>query len=1447
MLMNLVSRIITLAFSVALLLVGSGGATFSDATSIDLRPPSGSPMIRLPGHIIPALKQARRIKSAPNAGEQPLTITLVLRRDNQKGFEHLLHALYNPKSKQFHHFLTQEQIADRFGPSRQDYDAVLHYLESNAFKIVQGSRNRMTITARATRARVERAFEIDLANYRIGKRTFYANDRAPALPASIAPHVQAVVGLSNLARPVHVGSSEILSQFPPQNNGTVAYTCYLASQLEDTVGGFSQVGGAFKIDTAPLDRATGFAVTLLQYQCAADELNLVAAYAASLNADPIQPGQGQTIGLLEFDNFHTSDVQNFLNLIGYGSLIGNLSEVDVGGSAGAPGSGESEVLLDIDAVMSTAPGAKVVVYDGPFQGRGSFQTMFNAMINGGVNVISNSWAYCEDQTDAADLSSLDQVLANAAAAGITVVTGAGDHGSTCLDGSPNTVSVPADSPHITAVGGTTAKPGILGTYGSETWWDGTNATPPTGQGGFGLSRVFSRPSYQNGLNASAQRSVPDVTAPADPDQGHLICQADAGGCPTNLLYGGTSVAAPIWAAFAASLNQALGRNLGFLNPLLYPLAGTAAFHSATSMGTDFTHVGLGSPDVAQLKMALANQTAGSAVLANSTVTGFPFLVQDDGVSQAGVAVMLFDSNYNPVSGQNVTLSANSGSHAVITTVNGTTNQSSGAALFTVTDTVPEAVTLTASTGSGTLPQTATITFVSPPAASGGISAKPTSVTANGISTTSITVTLKDAKGSPSPGKLIGLSQGNGASQVSGTSGMTGSGGTVTFIATDKVQESVTYTATDITDGNLPVPGSAPVDFTNATSAPPCNIAVPTPASGYALTTFASGFIYDSGNCVGPVGLAFGSQGNLYVGDYQSGALYKFGQQGGAADAGHEVGIPWKVAGLTGMVFTKDGSFYAAGKLGPFCADLSNIGQFNPANGAAIRTNISSPGCPTALAVDPISGDLFVSNGAINRISNFATGQGTLTAYSNPGAADGLTFGSDGTLYTAGESNNTIYSITGTNSISPGIATVVTTLPGGPDGIALESNSSAPGHPILYVNRNDGTLSRIDTSVSPPAITNIFTGGSRGDFVTVGPDGCLYATQTDRVIKVTNADGTCSFAPISVTPLVVLSPTVVSPSPVQSSPLTLTATLENMPTPAGIQINLAVVGANPGLYTGTTDANGSVTFTYRGTYSGLDQVTAIANPGASQLLSNVVNVTWTAGPHTTFIGTNQSPAAGTTSQPVTLIGTLVDVSVSPQIGLAGQTLNFSLAGQKCSAATDGSGTATCSVNPNAVAGTYPLTVSFAGNSSFAASNASKRFDLSSPVPTPTPTPTPSPTPAPSERTHVMIVPPIVHFSARVGRTSRPREVIVFNRGPGGLRIDNIAISGPFEIRDSSCTGTIGSFRRCTVSLTFRAQVEGKAHGSLIFTDDAGDGTQIVRLVGSGVPADRDDPDSGTDID
>jgi hypothetical protein len=116
------------------------------------------------------------------------------------------------------------------------------------------------------------------------------------------------------------------------------------------------------------------------------------------------------------------------------------------------------------------------------------------------------------------------------------------------------------------------------------------------------------------------RSVPDVVSPGNPGLGLKICEADAGGCPTGLQYGGTSLSTPMWAGFAAVLNEIAGHPLGWLNPLVYPLAATSSFHSAAGMKSDFAHVGLGSPNGDLLALALTGGKPGPVDASVSSVT-----------------------------------------------------------------------------------------------------------------------------------------------------------------------------------------------------------------------------------------------------------------------------------------------------------------------------------------------------------------------------------------------------------------------------------------------------------------------------------------------------------------------------------------------------------------------------------------------------------------------------------------------------------------------------------------------------------------------------------------------------------------------------------------------------------------------------------------------------------
>jgi hypothetical protein len=1336
----------------------------------------------------------------------PMTLTLVLKRDDPAAFDRYMRDVYDPNSKHFRHFLTQTQLTRQFGPSRQTYRSVLDYLQQNGFELVEGSNNRLTLTVRGTRSQVERAFELRVGDYRLGEQAFYANSSDPALPADLAGHIQGIAGLSNLAFPkpgialilAFCAAAVSLMGLNAFNMGNAAaasaktaatleaeFAAAAASSAAKAAGAGAVAGGvvcAFAaLGTAAgdyLDNATGGPAPgpppqLGPRPWVGRAWNGFNGWLNSLGDQPVQgvsgrdksmrpgtkaaqastPGNNpaQTIGLVEFDTFNTSDVVNFLAYLGApASQIDDLTQVPVNGGVATPGSGESEVLLDIEAALTIAPGAKVVVYDAPFTGRATdYSAVFNAMINGGVTVISNSWASCEDQVSQADAQAIDAVLQTAAASGISVFNGTGDSGSTCLDGSPNTISVPADSPNATAVGGTSLTFGPGYTYGSETWWNGTNAVPPTGQGGYGVSRYFAVPSYQSALNSGSGRSVPDVSMNADPISGFFLCQADAGGCPTGGAYGGTSLATPVWAAIAAMINNRVGKNLGAYNLQLYPLAGSAGFHNAASMGSDFAHVGLGSPDIDNLSLLLAGQTVGT-VDANvsslgqftdigpsgNTVVAVP-AISADGKTTGVITATLYDSNGNAVAGKSVSLATQSGTTATVSPASVTTN-SNGSANFLVTDLNPEVLTLTATdtTDGIQLAQTTGLIFVAPSASSASLTTFPTAVPADGSSTTTLTVVLKDSLGRASTGKIVNISQGTGHAVITGpTPAVTDTNGQIQFTATDDTNESVAFAATDASDGNLPVPGSGAVTFSGATASD-CTDNPATGANGYTVTTFATGFPasdfnYSNINLSGCPGVGnpyFTSAGTVLLPDFRTGDLYQLGLSGGAVTSGNvlvnldpTVGTP--VPGLDGNIYA---SRFATGN-GFYSGDVI---QIDPTTGAIVRELATGLTCPNSLVVDPLSGDLFFDdqctgggsdNPSVFRISGPGGTNPTVSTYASlpvGGGQQQLAFAPNGTLFAvSGGAGNAaeVVQIGGTNTPAPPVVTALSGITPDNGSVAIgQTNADGSTKTLLLhvTGTNGGSLETVDVTTSTPTVVTVLATGDIGAGV-VGPDGCYYIGDHHVVYKLAPSTGVCSLTSSNPIASLTLSPGTVSPNPVQGITQTFTAVLKNSNPLSGVPVRFLVGGANPQIKQILTDATGTAVMTYSALNAGNDTVRAVAtaNTAAStsaSVVSNIAQVTWTAGAHTTFLALNQSATGGSVNTAITVTATLADVSATPTAAVAGQTVNFTLGTANCSAVTGANGTATCQLTP-AQPGAGTLTATFAGTGQFASTTNSVTFN------------------------------------------------------------------------------------------------------------------------------------------
>ena len=135
------------------------------------------------------------------------------------------------------------------------------------------------------------------------------------------------------------------------------------------------------------------------------------------------------------------------------------------------------------------------------------------------------------------------------------------------------VQFPSDSPSITQVGGTTMTDGSAPDYpwvSEIVWaWDsGTNVSARRAiSSAGGISTYYGLPYWQTNISTAANggsagsRNFPDVAANADNCYLFTDAGQEAGG------WGGTSFAAPLWAAFTALVNQ---QAASYGRPPVYP-------------------------------------------------------------------------------------------------------------------------------------------------------------------------------------------------------------------------------------------------------------------------------------------------------------------------------------------------------------------------------------------------------------------------------------------------------------------------------------------------------------------------------------------------------------------------------------------------------------------------------------------------------------------------------------------------------------------------------------------------------------------------------------------------------------------------------------------------------------------------------------------------------------
>ncbi len=325
-------------------------------------------------------------------------------------------------------------------------------------------------------------------------------------------------------------------------------------------------------------------------------------------------GAGQTAAIIELGGGYASaDLQTYFAGLGLKSTP-RVTSVSVDGArnkpVGDPNSADGEVLLDIEVIGAVAPRARIVVYFAPNTDQGFLDAITTAVHDRTRKpaIVSISWGGAESTWTSQSLQAYDQAFQDAAALGVTVCCASGDDGSNdgVSDGQAH-ADFPASSPHVLACGGTRLE-GSGATIQREVVW---NSGASGGATGGGVSEVFPLPSYQQSAQVPVSvnpshfkgRGVPDVSGDADPATGYEV-RVDG----HDAVFGGTSAVAPLWAALVALLNEARGKPLGFLNPLIYAQRASAGLRDITS-GTNGAYsarpgwdacTGLGSPNGAQL-------------------------------------------------------------------------------------------------------------------------------------------------------------------------------------------------------------------------------------------------------------------------------------------------------------------------------------------------------------------------------------------------------------------------------------------------------------------------------------------------------------------------------------------------------------------------------------------------------------------------------------------------------------------------------------------------------------------------------------------------------------------------------------------------------------------------------------------------------------------------------
>jgi hypothetical protein len=583
--------------------------------------PNGVARVALQGEVPKLPAGTARLGAVPDA--RTLHIDVSLAGQDPTGLSEEVAAVSTPGSPEYHHYLTAAQYAAAYGPSAAEVHQVTAGLQAQGLTVGTPTPGSTLLPVSGTAHTMAVVFDTPLESVRLpGDVTSMVNTAEPEIPAALAGDITGIVGLSGLSQE----HSLLRRQARP------ALTIGPPVTTSPSTSGPSSGPQACSDAASAATDESGYTSTQL-----AGDYGLSQLFAQG------RTGIGQTIGIVEFEQFSSADIATFEACYG---LTNPVRTVTVDGTPSGPVSGSGEAALDVEMAAANAPSSSIIVYEAPNEtSDGTALDLYNRIATDDVaTVVTTSWGQCEQEnTPNTAAAAENTIFERMAAQGQTMVAASGDDGSEdCYSAYANSgatglaVDDPGSQPDVLSVGGTTL---VGGTVATQSVWNNCFGTGlgdcqqygGNGATGGGYSSVWPKPSWQP-IGGTA-RAVPDISLSADPAHGVAFYFARDGGWSS---IGGTSIASPEIGGFLADVNQGCNSTAGLVDPTLYRADNTADFTDVTTGNNDFTGTnngdyaaasgydaatGLGTPEEQNLAIALQGADGCPSVSGLSAYSG----------------------------------------------------------------------------------------------------------------------------------------------------------------------------------------------------------------------------------------------------------------------------------------------------------------------------------------------------------------------------------------------------------------------------------------------------------------------------------------------------------------------------------------------------------------------------------------------------------------------------------------------------------------------------------------------------------------------------------------------------------------------------------------------------------------------------------------------------------